>query len=207
MCSSPCLHNASAHLVYWLYERSISEIILWFCFRLGPDRVTNVRVFVYRPNTNMDDLTALVVWDAMDFALNYTITVMQNNDPIPDVCVYLRMYNVLLVSHLHSFSPLTHSWFFSCIIGAGREILLKLVHCHSFSLFRAFFLTDFPDLYSRHFSLYSGHKILLHTSLVNSQKAYSVSPSHFSTVVYVAIPWHILCRPATYVLSTYFWAE
>ena len=51
--------------------------------------MANVRVFVYRPNTDPSVLTGLVIWDEVEFALNYAVTVLQNGVEIPDVC-YLK---------------------------------------------------------------------------------------------------------------------
>ena len=53
----------------------------------GPERVTNVRVFVYRPNTDPNVLTGLVIWDEVEFALNYTVTISQGEVEILDVCL------------------------------------------------------------------------------------------------------------------------
>ena len=57
---------------------------------VGPDAVTNVQVFIYRPNTDNSVLTGLVTWDPIEFALNYTVTVrQQGGTEIPNVCLHV----------------------------------------------------------------------------------------------------------------------
>ena len=66
----------------------------------GPDSVSNVRVFVYRPNTDDATLTGLVFWDAMEFVISYSVTVLQNNVPIANVSPHLHPWLFKLPSFL-----------------------------------------------------------------------------------------------------------
>lgn len=56
-----------------------------FSLSLEPRKVTNVRVFVYRPNTDPNVLTGLVIWDPIENAQNYSVRVMLNNIELQDV--------------------------------------------------------------------------------------------------------------------------
>ena len=66
--------------------------------------MTNVQVFIYRPNTDNSVLTGLVTWDPVGLALNYTVTVrLQGGAEIPNVCfLYVCMYDCMYCRFLIS---------------------------------------------------------------------------------------------------------
>jgi len=45
------------------------------CVFAVPDQVANVRVYIYRPTTNPNNFTGLVLWDKVENVDNYSVRV------------------------------------------------------------------------------------------------------------------------------------